>query len=338
MKKSAIPKIIHFIWVGGKLKKDTHKAYLTNWVRKNSNYQIWLWYDSEHVIAYDLGAQIRKKFKDNKIELDKHLVEASWAKGDKRLQMLGELLHESTGEKDNGIKKARAMLAANRQSLQTECPPGVDLKDVRSIVSELQNSFIYETEMVNRGGNFGAASDVLRVELLNKFGGVYSDLDLEAVKPFDDLMCLPHLGLVGEWNSLLSNALLGSHPRSLFTQRLISYMKQNYQQMKSAQAGGVNVDLDMYWDDIRGSTIKLTGPTVIRFICDSVAQQAMLQIKSEYERPRRFARPRTWTNPYGQNDGAQIWGFQQAEMKFPDDRVNFDTDEQKIHDWLVGQK
>ena len=51
------------------------------------------------------------------------------------------------------------------------CPRGVKTKDVRDIVTTLENKFLYEMEMVNRRSNFGAASDVLRIKLLCKYGG-----------------------------------------------------------------------------------------------------------------------------------------------------------------------
>ena len=66
---------------------------------------------------------------------------------------------------------ARQKLDANRATLRTMCPRGVKTKDVRDIATTLENKFLYEMEMVNRRSNFGAASDVLRIKLLCKYGG-----------------------------------------------------------------------------------------------------------------------------------------------------------------------
>jgi inositol phosphorylceramide mannosyltransferase catalytic subunit len=42
----------------------------------------------------------------------------------------------------------------------------------------------------NQTKNFGQKSDILRYEILYKYGGIYVDTDFECLKPFDDLMSL----------------------------------------------------------------------------------------------------------------------------------------------------
>ena len=48
---------------------------------------------------------------------------------------------------------------------------------------ELKNKFLYENTT-----NLGGKSDILRFEVLSKFGGIYMDYDFLQIKKFDDLL------------------------------------------------------------------------------------------------------------------------------------------------------
>jgi hypothetical protein len=72
-----------------------------------------------------------------------------------------------------------------------------------------------------------AQADILRLELLWLFGGVYADTDVEPLKPFDDL--LKHEAFVA-WSPnrgpkrkrLLTQAVMGAEPVNLFIFRCIA--------------------------------------------------------------------------------------------------------------------
>lgn len=45
-------------------------------------------------------------------------------------------------------------------------------------------------DLFNTAKNNGQRSDILRYEILNRFGGIYVDTDFECLRPFDDLLYL----------------------------------------------------------------------------------------------------------------------------------------------------
>lgn len=66
--------------------------------------------------------------------------------------------------------------------------------------------------------NYAEKADILRYELLNRYGGVYVDVDVKCIKPFDrlhkayDFYCGMH-PITTVWNFVLvNNALIGSIP------------------------------------------------------------------------------------------------------------------------------
>ncbi len=65
--------------------------------------------------------------------------------------------------------------------------------------------------------NYGEKSDILRYELLYRYGGLYIDVDFECLKPFDNLHCCYdfYTGISNTASLELNNALIGSaagHP------------------------------------------------------------------------------------------------------------------------------
>jgi inositol phosphorylceramide mannosyltransferase catalytic subunit len=63
-------------------------------------------------------------------------------------------------------------------------------KDVDSLLSGRRKAYDIAT-------NYGMKSDILRYEILNKYGGLYVDTDFECLKPFDDLIYLNFFTGVG---------------------------------------------------------------------------------------------------------------------------------------------
>ena len=52
------------------------------------------------------------------------------------------------------------------------------------------NELMRNHTVYNKCSNHGMKSDILRYEILRRYGGVYVDTDFECLKPFDDLMSL----------------------------------------------------------------------------------------------------------------------------------------------------
>ena len=74
-------------------------------------------------------------------------------------------------------------------------------------------------EAFTKAKNFGTKSDLWRYDILYKYGGLYVDVDVECLKPIDDLHnCFDWYaghGIVG-----LENALIGSKKNHPFTHQL----------------------------------------------------------------------------------------------------------------------
>jgi mannosyltransferase OCH1-like enzyme len=75
-------------------------------------------------------------------------------------------------------------------------------------------------------GNFIGASQWARVWWLLKLGGVYVDMDVEAVQRFDELRA--HRFFVGHegGDEIINNAIMGSEPGHPFLQEMLEYLHQ----------------------------------------------------------------------------------------------------------------
>jgi mannosyltransferase OCH1-like enzyme len=77
--------------------------------------------------------------------------------------------------------------------------------------------------------SLGARSDILRYEILYKYGGIYVDTDFECMKSFDDIISkcsffagIPHCR---EGGPLINNALIGSSQGNIIISNCIANMK-----------------------------------------------------------------------------------------------------------------
>lgn len=64
-----------------------------------------------------------------------------------------------------------------------ELNPGWTLKDWTEVTFDLRNA-----PWMDAANNWGAKSDILRYEILYKFGGIYVDCDVEPLKPIEPLI------------------------------------------------------------------------------------------------------------------------------------------------------
>jgi inositol phosphorylceramide mannosyltransferase catalytic subunit len=79
--------------------------------------------------------------------------------------------------------------------------------------------------------SLGARSDILRYEILYKYGGIYADTDFECMKSFDDIITrcsffagIPHCR---DGRPLINNALIGSSPGNKIIFDCITNMKMH---------------------------------------------------------------------------------------------------------------
>ncbi len=126
-KDTRIPKIIHVMWLGGKLPAEYVK-YVESWKKMHPHWTILFWTDSHMNDAQ--GIERYTAFDD----LEKRL---KTAKGGERIVI-----------------------------------------DARSLVFD--NKKFYDKAI-----NYGEKSDILKWEIVYRFGGVYVDTDFECLKPLD---------------------------------------------------------------------------------------------------------------------------------------------------------
>ena len=69
--------------------------------------------------------------------------------------------------------------------------------------------------LINSTPNYGQKSDILRYEILNKYGGIYLDTDFLMIRPFDEFLDLDFFcGIAFDSNPELFNGLIGSTPNN----------------------------------------------------------------------------------------------------------------------------
>lgn len=95
-------------------------------------------------------------------------------------------------------------------------------------------------QIFNAVSNFGAKADILRLEILNQFGGLYVDIDFFCLKPIDYYTDRTSL-LVGKAvGSMVGNGLIGASQGNGFIRQLIRAIAVNYETMNT----GLKIDLD----------------------------------------------------------------------------------------------
>lgn len=194
-----VPKIMHFVWVGGSEVGVNQRDYINIWrqVLKAEGYRFNLWYDSDALLAFETnkvivesarlhamengGAQsdspvalsfmIEERARVLKRQMAEYLAQPQWAGRADEARI--ELLVKNYG-------KDRATLQAFREKCLDSHLAMADeylrLRDVRTEFADHYLHDVYQRELALRG-NFAAASDVARLQAEYLEGGRYSDMD-----------------------------------------------------------------------------------------------------------------------------------------------------------------
>lgn len=105
---------------------------------------------------------------------------------------------------------------------------------------DVQKLTLHNQDLYDRSQNYGEKSDILRLELLHRYGGLYVDLDYECLRPeiFEELNACYDLymgfeplehGFLRKENSFkLCNALMASIPGHPLMKHLMVNLKANY--------------------------------------------------------------------------------------------------------------
>lgn len=94
---------------------------------------------------------------------------------------------------------------------------------------DIQYLNLSNRDLFEKASNFGEKSDILRVELINLFGGLYIDTDYECLKPFDKfhycnsfyISAIPY----GGNGYATNNALIAAPPKHPLMRKLVETMK-----------------------------------------------------------------------------------------------------------------
>lgn len=82
--------------------------------------------------------------------------------------------------------------------------------------------------LFNETENLGSKSDILRFELLYKYGGIYMDYDFLQVKPFDELLDCDFFAGADENNpNEVWNSIVGSTPNNLICENFLKGLLNN---------------------------------------------------------------------------------------------------------------
>jgi len=99
--------------------------------------------------------------------------------------------------------------------------------------------------------NLGAKSDVLRFEVLYKYGGIYMDYDFLQIKKFDDLLCEDFFaGGCELHDDEIWNSVVGASPKNIICEKFLE---------------GLNIESTIKYNDINGVMFK-TGPYFLKKI------------------------------------------------------------------------
>ena len=207
-----VPKILHFVWLGGPL-GEVQKDYVKIWAKMNPDYQVKIWYDSENLFTYETNKKIKEYldyslveykndekyqniFADKYIALQNDLFEKLVKLRQKkqtanydleRLNYIEKTLYKKNKTNTDLIQERKNQFNSDSLKLKQEFP-NIEFEDLKNVKSKWELLDIYDQELLLRG-NFAAAGDSVRVELLRQFGGLYSDIDvLPAIKPLNNFI------------------------------------------------------------------------------------------------------------------------------------------------------
>ncbi|MCB5362037.1 hypothetical protein BCU85_24490 [Vibrio lentus] len=226
----------------------------------------------------------------------------------------------------DGLSRDLNSLKSIRNDLKKSGLSNIHVKDLSdSNDIKLENEEAYQHEMIGRGGAYPAASDIARYEILNQYGGIYTDVDLECKQTldFEQLKSHPDLMLVGMAASkreeagsatpYFANALIASHHGSKILGDIISDIKREYDSIKGNDFSGTR-----YFTRPNKATIERTGPNKLREQVSVTLGRPLTDINSKSMR--------IWDKAKEVN--SDIWQAIDSHFTFPEGLVEFETPEQ----------
>jgi mannosyltransferase OCH1-like enzyme len=347
----AIAKNIHIVWIGGDL-PDRNRSCVITFPQKNPDWNVTLWFDRNQLLT-GLRRRLTKEYYEKKNPVNSEgkgvVTPEQWAKVQQKIggqaddDATVDYLIKKFGKNE---KELYDMQLDNWVSLKDFCKANrITLRSVNDI-SASKTFPIYRNEMVSRGTNFGAASDVLRIEILDTFGGIYFDTDVICTEPIGSVIChqsYPRFSAVDslwvgknksvtgdQWRSddwwkanvktipKISNSIIASHAKCNGLKEYRKQIMSNYKQLNSEDFR------KQYLSNIREKTIEMSGPTAATVSSGYKKAKDKAQAKSDnvYKRTAQ------------ESEGARVLGEELLVMRdnwyFPMHLVS----DQYFHDWL----
>ena len=110
----------------------------------------------------------------------------------------------------------------NNTSLQND-----KLKSLQIHIQDVRKTNLINREIYHMETNYGAKSDILRYEVVFKYGGIYTDIDSVAVKPFDQNFRTSFVTYSLGYKNL-SNAIFGFPQNSSFLYFVLKSLPTHY--------------------------------------------------------------------------------------------------------------
>jgi insecticidal toxin len=194
-----VPNHMHFVWVGGAAFGANQRDYFNIWkAQAPKGFTFSIWYDPEALMAFDVSrtliqaakadamlavgdnplanTQLIKAYESRLVALRRQaagFIEQAQLRGLSPDAARIEFLVEAFGQNKAQLEVARARYLQSHLELAAD---NVQLQDARQAFKSHFLWSAYNREISLRG-NFAAASDIVRLQVEAREGGVYSDLD-----------------------------------------------------------------------------------------------------------------------------------------------------------------
>jgi len=116
-------------------------------------------------------------------------------------------------------------------------PTSENFQEYKNIfVKNISEEFFETQDLIDRSTNMAMVSDIMRVELVIKYGGIYVDIDAMAKRPFGPIFDKPFLCLRpveiestdSEARGLIYNHIFGMNKESGFLHFLLKVMREDF--------------------------------------------------------------------------------------------------------------
>jgi mannosyltransferase OCH1-like enzyme len=174
---------------------------------------------------FDDGMQQNINYLNNKTSLDKWaIIEHRYnniRNRDDQNAVIPKILHQIWLGGDLPAKQKQQC-----EQLRQTLPPDWQYKLWTNADVDTLSNF-YNKKEFDTTPNYGQKSDILRLEILNQYGGIYCDTDIIGMKPFNELLDLDFFcGVAYDgWPSMM-NSVIGSSPGNSVIRHMLKFTKE----------------------------------------------------------------------------------------------------------------